>query len=198
MPSLLAAIRSHGGKAGLLRLLECKDADARKCAAMCVGLIGKSCCLPQLVNRLQDRDPMVRQMTENAMWSIWFRGNDPDAAAVLAKGVDALNARELFTATALCQQALQIDSEFGEAHNQLAVINYLQERFSDSIRHAQDALRLVPCHFGAWSGLGHCHCHLGNLDEALHCYRKALSIHPNLSCVSRLASNLAETRRTDA
>ncbi len=41
----------------------------------------------------------------------------------------------------------------------------------------------MPCHFGAWAGLGHCHLHRGKIREAFKCYQKALSINPHLDCI---------------
>jgi len=38
----------------------------------------------------------------------------------------------------------------------------------------------MPQHFGAMSGMGHCHAHLCQWGEARHAYRLALAIHPRL------------------
>ena len=42
------------------------------------------------------------------------------------------------------------------------------------------AVEHMPLHFGAWAGMGHCHAHLGRIQEAVECYRRALSINPHL------------------
>jgi len=36
----------------------------------------------------------------------------------------------------------------------------------------------MPCHFGAWAGLGHCYAHEGRLAEAVEAYERALEINP--------------------
>jgi tetratricopeptide (TPR) repeat protein len=41
----------------------------------------------------------------------------------------------------------------------------------------------MPCHFGAWAGMGHCHAHLEQISSALECYETALAINPHLHCV---------------
>ena len=43
-----------------------------------------------------------------------------------------------------------------------------------------EALAIVPQHFGAMSGMGHCHAHMEQWRQAKHCYRLALAIHPRL------------------
>lgn len=77
-------------------------------------------------------------------------------------------------------QAIQEDSEFAEAYNQRAIALYLSERFPEAVEDCKAALTRVPQHFGAMSGMGHCHAHLGQWRQAKHCYRLALAIHPRL------------------
>jgi len=48
----------------------------------------------------------------------------------------------------------------------------------------------MPCHFGAWAGMGHCHAHVGRLDEALKSYERALSINPHLDGVREAVNEL--------
>jgi len=62
--------------------------------------------------------------------------------------------------------ALEIDPRFAEAYNQRAIAQYLQEQFSQSIADCRRTIELMPCHFGAWAGLGHCHAHEGRLEKA--------------------------------
>jgi tetratricopeptide (TPR) repeat protein len=48
----------------------------------------------------------------------------------------------------------------------------------------------MPCHFGAWAGMGHCHAHLERISEAIECYEKALSINPHLHCIKETIREL--------
>lgn len=61
-----------------------------------------------------------------------------------------------------------------------AIANYLAERYEESIIDCQAAIERMPCHFGAWAGMGHCHAHGGRLAEAIECYEHALTINPHL------------------
>ena len=55
----------------------------------------------------------------------------------------------------------------------------------------------MPCHFGAWAGMGHCFLHLGQLDHAIRAYQRAIAINPHLECVRQtLAEIVRENVKT--
>ena len=53
----------------------------------------------------------------------------------------------------------------------------------------------MPCHFGAWAGMGHCHAHEGRAEEAIEAYERALSINPRLDCIRQAVEQLKTTLR---
>ncbi len=188
---------------GLLRLLgsryECRQIsdllsspceDARKVAALALALVGQPQAVPALASHLRDPDPMVNQMAEHALWSIWFRAGTPQANDALLRGSECLNNRELEQALAHFSAAVALCPDFAEAYNQRAIVHYLQERVDESLHDCRRAVELMPCHFGAWAGMGHCHTDRGELDAALNCYRRALSINSHLQCVGELVHEL--------
>jgi cytochrome c-type biogenesis protein CcmH/NrfG len=59
-----------------------------------------------------------------------------------------------------------------------------------SIADCQQAVERMPCHFGAWAGLGHGHAHLGQTCDAIRCYRRALQINPHLECIAEAVKEL--------
>src|SRR5947209_2988266 len=75
-------------------LLSCDNDDARKVAALALGLIGGKCCLKDLSKQLKHQDPMVNQMAEHALWSIWFRCGTSEANQELCRGTRAMNRRD--------------------------------------------------------------------------------------------------------
>lgn len=180
VPRLIDTVKSRWSAGQVVSLLRGKSCDARKVSALVLSLIGGKCCIEELARALKDPDPMVNEMAEHALWSIWFRLGCCEARGCLQRGADALDRRDIPTAILHFSRALEVEPSFAEAYNQRAIAMYLADRFEDSVRDCKSAIQHMPCHFGAWAGLGHCHAHLGDIDEAARCYRKALEINPHL------------------
>ncbi len=158
--------------------------DARKVAALAMSLVGGKCCLPLLAQLLTHEDAVTNEMAEHALWSIWFRcGKTPDANRELCHGTQALNHRDFDRAIAHFTKAIEIDPSFAEAYNQRAIAHYLEEHYEASIEDCRRTVERMPCHFGAWSGMGHCYAHKGSLAEAVECYEHALDVNPHLDGV---------------
>ena len=188
--ALLELLKSRWTCDQITGLLSSSSCDARKVAALALALIGKPCCLEQLAAQLRHPDPMVNQMAEHALWSIWFRCGTLEANHELCCGTRALNRKDYERATRHFSRAIELDPTFAEAYNQRAIVKYLQERYDESLEDCTRAVERMPCHFGAWAGMGHCHAHEGRLAEAVDCYKKALSINPRLSGVPQVLGEL--------
>ena len=165
--------------------------DVRKVAAFVFGLVGKKCCLTKLAPLLNDADVMVSQMAEHSMWSVWFRSGNPQANHELCRGSKALNRRDYEHALEHFNRAIELDPTFAEAYNQRSIVHYLRDDFDACIGDCTKAVERMPCHFGAWAGLGHCHAHEGRLADAVRCYETALKINPHLE---GLRQGVAEMR----
>jgi tetratricopeptide (TPR) repeat protein len=192
LQGLLALLKDQYTHTQLATLLKTPDSDVRKVAALSFGLVGGRCCLHKLAPILQDPDPMVNQMAEHAMWSIWFRAGSREANCELKCGSRALDRRDYARAISHFDKAVEIDPSFAEAYNQRAIVHYLEERYEESIEQCRKTVELMPCHFGAWAGLGHCHCHAGRLKEAVESYERALSINPHLEGVQQAIQELKQ------
>lgn len=189
---LLTILKENWSIDQMLHFLECEDADARKVAALAIGLLGQSCALPELSRKLHDRDPMVIKMAEHAMWQIFFRGGCEEANHCCARGAEALNKQDIDCAIVHLNRAIELAPRFAEAYNQRAIAFYLSDRFEDSIGDCLKVIELMPLHFGAWSGLGHSYLALGKMGEALNAYSEAVRINPHLECVAELVQELRE------
>ncbi|MEM8873483.1 MAG: tetratricopeptide repeat protein [Planctomycetota bacterium] len=190
--ALAKRLNEFGGSSRIIPLLDCSDTDVCKVAALSLGLVGCKACIPALTNMLKNPDAMANQMAEHALWSIWFRGGNEESNQAVAQGAVALNQKSLDEAAGHFSHAIMLDGDFAEAYNQRSIVRYLQERFGDSMADAERATELMPEHFGAWAGLGHCHAHRGAIAEAVRCYREALAINPHLDCVRELVSELED------
>jgi tetratricopeptide (TPR) repeat protein len=183
LKALLATCKSQWTAPQIISLLSSKCCDARKCAALALSLVGCPACLEPLSNQLKDADPMVNQMAEHAMWAIWFRCGAPEANQLLQRGSDLMSTRDFDKAIQHFDQAIQLSPTFAEAYNQRAIANFLTEQFDRSINDCQRTVELMPNHFGAWAGMGHCHAHEGRVCQAMKCYKRALEINPHLTGV---------------
>ncbi len=180
---LLTLLKSRWNAGEIVALLKCDDADARKVAALSLSLVGGACCVDPLVQQLRDADPVVNEMAEHALWSIWFRGGTADANHQLARGAQALSRRDYEHALQHFDRAVELCPQFAEAYNQRAIAFYLLERFDESVADADRTVVLMPTHFGAWCGLGHVHAQLGRTNWAIECYGRAIAINPHLECI---------------
>jgi len=195
---LLRTVRKHWTPHEVKTLLTCNHADARKVAALAIGLVGKDDALEPLSKVLHDGDRMVVEMAEHAMWQIWFRGGTEAANAHLARGAEALNRHDIEEALQHLEKAIKLSPDFWEAYNQRAIAHYLAERFPESIDDCHRVIRAMPLHFGAWAGLGHSYLALGNVSEALKAYEKAIEINPHLECIDELVQELRGEGGLDA
>jgi tetratricopeptide (TPR) repeat protein len=187
---LIALIKSRWSDDQVASLCGCENVDARKVAALAVGLVGRKGSLPQLTPLLKDKDPMVNQMAEHAMWSVWFRSGSPAANQELCRGSKALNRRDFEHALAHFTRAIEIDPGFAEAYNQRAIVHFLLEQWDEAIEDCRRTVERMPCHFGAWAGMGHCYAHEGNLADAVRCYERALGINPHLEGIRQAVVEL--------
>ncbi len=190
LPGLMSLLKTRWTGDQLRGLLTGNHTDAKKVALLALGLVGTGCCLPELARQLQDPDPMVNEMAEHALWSIWFRMGTPPANHELGRGAQALGRREFDQAITHFERAIEACPKFAEAYNQRAIVHYLQEHWARSIEDCRMTIELMPFHFGALAGMGHCYAHLGKLRRAIRCYEKALAVNPHLSCVTQAIGEL--------
>ncbi len=166
--------------ATLERLVQHDNRHTRRAAAFALGLVGGYEVNAALGRALNDLDRGVRILAETAIRAVWCRAGS-ELQRIRMMQIIELNEASRFQeslaqATALIEQA----PWFGEAWNQRAVAYYGAGRFLESIRDCQQTLEINPYHFGAAGGMGHCYMQLGNHNEALVCFRRALRLNPSL------------------
>lgn len=179
----------------LCPLLRHASPDVRRVTAVIIGLVGDMTSVPCLARRLRDSDEQVNQMAEHGLWSIWFRSGDPQAACALRSGVTLIGAEKYKQALVQFQAALRIDPDYAEAYNQCAIAHFFLGHWDDSLTCCKRAVSRVPTHFGAISGMGHCHLQLGRLDKALQCYEWSLRINPRMPAIDAAVQRLRKQIR---
>jgi len=169
----------------LLALLQDKDNAVRRLAALSLALVGDLDAVKPLAVVLHDPDATVNEAAEHALWSIWFRAGKDRSTGYLKCGLDHLKHNNFQTAIEKFSLAIEADPDFSEAFNQRAIAYYLAERYDESIRDCRHVLSLMPQHFGAMAGMGHCYAHIGNMAEAARYYEKSLVVNPRQDCIAQ-------------
>jgi tetratricopeptide (TPR) repeat protein len=187
---LLEFLKSRWTGQQIINIIKGPHADARKVAALCLSLVGCRECVPAITGLLKDPDPCVNELAEHALWSIWFRcGSDP-ANENLARGAKALSDRNFDKAIAHFDRAIELSPDCAEPYNQRAIAKHLMEQYEDSIQDCRRAVERMPCHFGAWAGMGHNYAHLGDLNQAIEAYDRALDINPRMTDIRQALAEL--------
>lgn len=187
---LIEAIKLRWNCGQIARLLQHSDADAKKVALVCLAMVGDRACLEAVQSQLTDPDVTINQMAEHALWSIWFRIGSPEANEQLCRGARLLGYRKHAAAIECFDKAIAADRDFAEAYNQRALARFMRDEFEESIADCRKAVRLMPGHFGAWAGMGHCFLHLCQMDHALRAYERALAINPHMTCVRQTVDEI--------
>jgi tetratricopeptide (TPR) repeat protein len=191
LPGLMALLKSRWTYDQLRSLLHSNHhLDAKKIALLAIGLVGEKCCVNELALELRNADPMVNEMAEHALWQVWFRCGTSPANHELARGAQALERRDFPHAITHFNRAVEMCPDFAEGYNQRAIAHYLMEAYEPSIEDCLRAVELMPCHFGALAGMGHCYAHLGRRAEALDAYRRALEVNPHQHCIQQMIEQL--------
>ncbi|MEM9420524.1 MAG: tetratricopeptide repeat protein [Planctomycetota bacterium] len=190
--ALREVVSHHWTAKDLCCLLGHQDPDVRRTAVVTLGVTGDVSIVGCLTRCLHDDDEQVHQFAEDALWSVWFRGGKCAAADQFRAGVTALTDDDYAGAIEAFREAVEEDPAFAEAYNQLAIAHYLSSEWEASVSACRQVLALMPTHFGAMAGLGHCYAHLGQLRQAIDCYRRALAINPRMSPIADAKARLEE------
>jgi tetratricopeptide (TPR) repeat protein len=174
----------------LQRLAETADAETRRATVLALGLLGTMTSNEALAERLHDEDGQVRRFAVEALWTLWFRGDDPERGAELRRLIRMSDRADMLCALdALIAQA----PEFAEAYNQRAVVHFRNKDFEKSLADCERVLSRNPHHFGALSGMAECFVNLRRPRAALKAYRNAYRINPNLGGVKESIESLEAT-----
>jgi tetratricopeptide (TPR) repeat protein len=165
----------------LLRLLEVGDVSARRAAVYALGLLGSLPVNESLARCLHDPDEETTRLATDALWSLWFRGDDPAHSDALHRLVRLEDMEKLLAGLDnLIRQA----PRFAEAYNQRALAHFRLRHYDRSAADCEMVLKLNPHHFGAQAGLGQCWLQMRRHRAALRAFRVALRINPRLEGVA--------------
>ena len=187
---LAQAVKVRWRQVEITRLLRHDQVDVRRVAALTLGLIGDMAATPALTRALRDDDPMVNEMAEHSLWSIWFRAGSDEANRPFQEGVALLTTNAYHEAIDCFHEAVLIDPYFAEAFNQCAIAHFFLAQWRESIEQCKRTVHIAPTHFGAIAGMGHCYAQLGELVQAKRCYQRTLEINPAMPAIEQAIARL--------
>lgn len=181
--------------ATLERLLQHTSRTCRRAAALALGYVGNYDSNAALGRALQDQDRGVRTLAENAVRAVWCRAGTPAQQKLLEQAIRCNVGKQFDRALVRATELVDLSPWFAEAWNQRAIAQYGLGRFTESIADCRQALEINPYHFGAAAGMGQCFLNLGETEEALECFRRALRLNPELEGVRAAVQNIESARR---
>ena len=147
---------------------------------------------------LADADPQVREAASAAMWLIWGRSGDAAIDARFTVGVGQMQAGALDDALATFDEIVRRRPAFAEGWNKRATILFMLDRNQESLRDCDEVFKRNRLHFGALSGAGQIHMRLGNWQQAMEFFQRALQVNPNLIGLEQVITMLERRLREKA
>jgi tetratricopeptide (TPR) repeat protein len=134
--------------------------------------------LEVLLQSLKQDDEYQRELATAALWQRWFYQKGTVGNQRLQDAQTLIDQGQLDAAEALLSALITELPDFAEAWNRRAVLYFVQRRCLEAMADCQQVIKLVPYHFGALHGLGVCHAALGQYEDAIQAFRRALAVQP--------------------
>ncbi len=142
---------------------------------------GRSHTVDRLFDALRGaQDASEGNRLTSLIWQLWNHPEDPETGDLMSEGRTALENLDFGTALNRFGEVIERAPELAEGWNKRATVYYVMGDFEASIRDIQQVLRLEPRHFGALAGLGMNYDALGDKQQALNAWRRALDANPHL------------------
>jgi tetratricopeptide (TPR) repeat protein len=200
LQGLVMSVQSQWRPSQIAMLLGHEEVCVRRLATVTLGLLGDPATVCSLARALHDPDAQVRELTEHALWTLWFQLGDPASQDDFVAGLDEAELQNLQAAIAHFTRAIELDPTFAEPYHQRALAYAALEQWPQCLDDCRACLSLMPQHFSAVTTVGHCFTQLGDLRAAAEQYRLAMSMNPRLRCdlgpvTAKLESFLAQQQQ---
>jgi tetratricopeptide (TPR) repeat protein len=167
-----------------VRAAASSDADQRAEALAWIASHGTQDDAPLIGRHLTDDSRYVRNVAEQALWTLWSRSGDDAIDALLATGVERMQAGALDDAIAIFSQVIERKPDFAEGWNKRATALFLAGEFRRSLVDCDEVMKRNPLHFGALAGYGQIYFQLEQYERAIQYWKRALAVNPNMSGVA--------------
>ena len=180
-------------RAAALQALASGQPALRMAAVLRLSQVGRMEDTHALVDRLRDDDPTVRDAAGMALWSVWGRSGDPAVDRLYQVGVRQMEAGDWSQALDTFGKIIRRKPAFAEGWNKRATILFMMGELEASLKDCDEVIRRNPQHFGVLSGFGQIHMQLGNLEQALGYFERALEVNPNLDSIAAIVPVLRQS-----
>ena len=178
--SIAAFAQPYSSREAALNGLAHADAARRAEAVTWIANHGMPADTEILRERLTDESPFVRGFAEQGLWLLWSRSGDQAVDALMAKGVEQMQAQQFKASIATFTEVIRRKPEFAEGWNRRATVLYLAGEFNSSIADCDEVMKRNPHHFGALAGYGQIYFQLERYDRAIEYWKRALEVNPNM------------------
>lgn len=175
----------------LQRLTFHPDTEHRQAAVVALGLVGTMASNATLARLLHDLQHPVAKAAVDAMWQIWFRGDNLEHARSLERALRLPDFQEIL---AELDDLLLAAPHFAEVYNQRAIMYFNRGEFKRALADCQKTLELNPYHFGALSGMGECYLRMRKNAAAIRAFQMALATNPLLGHIRDTLDQLEQAR----
>lgn len=160
----------------LFRRVVEEPSPSREQAAHALARVGGE---DRLFDLLQHPKAPTREAARAALDALWFSAEGVTAARQLLAATEAINDERYDEALYRLDELIRRHPRYAEALNRRASLHWQLGRPGASIRDCERVLEVNPRHYGAWEGLGLCHLHLGNNENARNCLLMYLQLQPH-------------------
>jgi tetratricopeptide (TPR) repeat protein len=167
-------------RAEALADLDHGETERRAEAVVWVANHGRMEDQPLLLKRLRDESAFVRGYAEQGLWLLWSRSGENELDRMMAAGVEEMQAGRHREAVAAFSEVIRRKPEFAEGWNKRATVHYLAGDYRKSLADCDQVMKRNPFHFGALSGYGQIYFRLEDYGQALHWWKRALEVNPNM------------------
>jgi tetratricopeptide (TPR) repeat protein len=178
--SALGQSSPYTNRAQALKGLGSPDASQRAEALSWIASHGKPADGKILQQRLVDESPLVRGVAEQGLWLLWSRSGDRVIDALMAKGVDEMQAGQLKESIATFSEVIRRRPAFAEGWNKRATALFLAGDFRKSLADCDEVMKRNPYHFGALAGYGQIYFQQEQYEKAIKYWKRALQVNPNM------------------
>ena len=175
-----SALAAPMTRAQALASLSHSEAEQRLAGVRRLAEIGTMADADRLLGTIADADERARVVTAAAVWQIWGRSGDAAIDKLFTRGVEQMQSAQLNEALATFDQIVRRKPAFAEGWNKRATVYFMLGRNAESLKDCDEVLKRNPNHFGALSGAGQIHLQLGNPQQALEFFRRAVEVNPAL------------------